>query len=515
MSSTTLRRGYSLDTPAVSGDAVHSAANFREVAPELLSPLSFTLVAGGMEIAFREIAKLTRETVTGPTPEYVSYIAYRPFHVMSSIDRFLARLPIVERADVWELLLGGPPPLAGESRERTAKPIEAFYGLRALLHARRNGRAAGEAAELVAVAEDRLLRARHDRSAIQAALGLDVAFRAAHAAWALHTRTTTVAAAAAAGLRRLFEQDYDDDTATDLLRHAARRGSEAAVASASAGRVTVELDRLSSYEVADGSDRFGRFRSATATARPLGAHGMLVAGGGGGGGNGSSPAASALPAVPAGESVVLPRTTLAGRVAHRWLDALDSILAERERSKELGLRALHCVRLLLEAGGAELPPDDAALLGQGEIGRVSAAERDRFVASRGAELEEAATLDVAFDLEERGEALHPLRRPAERFTGSTVGTPLAPGWAEGPATAEGTGGPGEIICGERVDGNYVLAVQPAGVVSAFGSLLSHVAIVCRELGIPLVSGIAVDPDDAHGDVLVDGWTGTVARTTAP
>jgi rifampicin phosphotransferase len=508
-----LRRRFSLETPPVSGDAVHSAANFREVAPELLSPLSFTLVAGGMEIAFREIAKLTGETVTGPTPEYVSYIAYRPFHVMSSIDRFLARLPVVERADVWELLLGGPPPLAGESRERTAKPLEAWYGLRAMLHARRNGRAAGEASALVAQAEDRLLRARRDGSAIQAALGLDVAFRAAHAAWALHTRTTTVAAAAAAGLRRLFEQDYDDDTATDLLRHAARRGSEAAVASASAGRVTVELDRLSSYEVADGSDRFGRFRSATATAQPLGAHGMLTSTPGSNG-NGAGNGHGRAPSVPAGEAVVLPRTTLAGRVAHRWLDGLDSILAERERSKELGLRALHCVRLLLEAGGAELPPEDAAMLGQGEIGRVPRAERDRLVAARSAELEEATKLDVAFDLEERGEELHPLRRPAERFTGSTVGTPLAPGWAEGPAMSEGTGGPGEIICGERVDGNYVLAVQPAGVVSAFGSLLSHVAIVCRELGIPLVSGINVDPDDAHGEILVDGWTGTVARVNA-
>lgn len=502
-------RQFSLDSPPVSGDAVHSAANFREVAPELLSPLSFTLVAGGMEIAFREIGRLTGERFDGPTPEYVSYVAYRPFHVMSSIDRFLARLPIVERRDVWELLLGGAPPLAGEPKERTAKPMQGFYGLRALLHGRRNGAAAGEAAHLVALAEDRLLRARRDQSPVQAALGLDVAFRAAHAAWALHTRTTTVAAAAAAGLRRLFEEDYDDATAVDLLRHAARRGTESAVASASAGRVTTDLDRLSNYEVADGSERFGRFRSATAGARPLGAHGMLVSGLGGAGGNG---AGSTTPvAAETNEVVVLPRTTWAGRVAHRWLDALDSVLAERERSKELGLRSLHCVRLLLEAGAAEAAPEDAALLGQAEISRLTRAERDRVIAERAEELEQAATLDVAFDLEERGHELHPLRRPAERFSGSAVGTPLAPGWAEGAAVSEATGNRDEIVCGTRVDGNYVLAVQPAGVVCAFGSLLSHVAIVCRELGIPLVSGIQVDPNDAHGELLVDGWTGTVAR----
>ena len=499
-------RRYSLDSPPVTGDGVHSAANFREVAPELLSPLSFSLVAGGMEEAFREIAKLTGETVDGPTPEYVSYIAYRPYHVMSAIDRFLARLPFLERRDVWELLLGGPPPLAGECRIRTAKPIQAFYALRALLHGRRNGAAAGEAAELVAQAEDRLLQARRDKAPLQAALALDVAFRSARASWALHTRTTTVAAAAAAGLRRLFEEDYDDDTATDLLRHAARRGTEAAVASASAGRVTAELDRLSSYEVADGSDLFRRFRSATATARPLGADGMLSSGLGGG--TATSDGLAAESAAP-----TLPRSTLAGRASHRWLDMLDSCLAERERSKELGLRSLHCVRLLLEEGAGDLEPGEAALLGARELPRVSRRERGRLVDQRREELDAAAKDSLAVDLQERGDELHALRRPAERFTGSTTGVPLAPGWAEGPAVSEGTGGAGEIVCGERVDGNYVLAVRPAGVVSAFGSLLSHVAIVCRELGIPLVSGVLVDPDDAHGQVVVDGWTGTVERVT--
>jgi pyruvate,water dikinase len=496
-------RRFSVDTPPITGEAVLSAANFREVAPELLSPLSFTLVGGGMEIAFREIGELTGERTTGPTPEYLSYVAYRPFHVMSAIDRFLARLPIVERRDVWELLLGGPPPAAGEPHERTARPLEALYGLRALLHGRRNGDVAGTAASQVALTEGRTLRARRDNSPIQAALALDGAFKAARASWALHTRTTTVAASAAAGLRRLLEEDYDDDTATDLLRHAARRDSEAAVASASAGRLTDDLDRLSSYEVADGSDRFARFRSVTATARPPGPNGMLVSGGDG---NGSAASAS--------ETLSLPRVTVAGRLTRRALDVLDSCLAERERSKELGLRSLHCVRLLLEAGAADADPGDAALLGASEIGRTSRAERDRLVAQRSEELEEAAGMLVAFDLQERGEELHPLRRPAKQFTGSTVGVPLAPGWAEGPAVSEGTGSFGEIICGTRVDGNYVLAVQPAGVVSAFGSLLSHVAIVCRELGIPLVSGIQVDPEDAHGEILVDGWTGTVSRVGA-
>ena len=491
----TLTRAFSLDTPPVSGAGVLSAANFREVAPEIVSPLSFSLIGAGMEEGFREVGHTVGLRIDGPTPEFLAYVAYRPFHVMSSIDGMIARLPIMHRSDVWELLLGGPPPLSGEPRRRTARPLKAFNSLRMLGFIRRNGVLAGEAAGLVAAAEERALGALHDDSPLQAAMGLDLAFRAARASWALHTRTTTVATGVAAGLRRLFEQDHDDHTATDLLRHAARRASEAGVASASAGRLTTDLDRLSSYEVADGSERFRRFASATATARPL-EKGMAL--------NGDQPGGSV-------GSVPVPRATLAGRASHRMLDVLDTTLAERERSKELGLRSLHCVRLLLSAGAAGLEPGDAALLGASELPRLSRDERDRLVARRAEELDEAAGLDVPVDLQERGDELHPLRRPALRFSGSMTGTPLAPGWAEGPPVNLGSGDRAEIVCGERVDGNYVLAVRPAGVVTGFGSLLSHVAIVCRELGIPLVSGIHVDEDEAHGAIQVDGWTGLVAR----
>lgn len=485
---------FTVDTPPVTGEAVLSAANFREVAPEILSPLSFSLIGAGMEVAFRQIAEGAGIRITGPNPEYLAFRAFRPYHVMSEIDKFVARMPVMERRDVWELLLGGPPPLAGEPKEETAEPRKAWHAVRmALLLGRGNGHYSGRAAAEVARAEDAVRGVIADGSPIKVGAAFELSFRAARTSWELHTRTTTLAAAAASAMRHLFLEDYDEATATELLRVAARRAGEAAYASATAGRLPMAADRLSNYEVADRSDRFARFSLAAEAAQPLGGSAMT-----GGGGHG-------------GDAIALPNATLAGRVANKLVDVLDSLLAERERSKELGLRALHCVRVLLDSGHTGIEPGDAALLGATELTRLDRRKQERLIAQRSEELEEAARLPLGPDVQEKGEDLVTIPRNALTFVDTAVGTPLAPGWAEGPLMVESDGSGKDVICGERVDGNYVLAVQPAGVITAFGSILSHVAIVCRELGIPLVAGISIPEEQATGQVVVDGWSGRVFR----
>jgi pyruvate,water dikinase len=79
-----------------------------------------------------------------------------------------------------------------------------------------------------------------------------------------------------------------------------------------------------------------------------------------------------------------------------------------------------------------------------------------------------------------------------------------------PARAEPE--PGRIIVARSTDPGWVpILVGAAGLAVEQGGLLSHSAIVARELGIPTVVGVAGLVDRVHaGDVLeLDGWTGVV------
>ena len=77
--------------------------------------------------------------------------------------------------------------------------------------------------------------------------------------------------------------------------------------------------------------------------------------------------------------------------------------------------------------------------------------------------------------------------------------------------------PGEILVAERTDPGWILAFASASaLVVERGSLLSHVAIVSRELGIPAVTGIpgAVTWLEDGDEVEIDGNAGTVVRLSA-
>jgi pyruvate,water dikinase len=74
--------------------------------------------------------------------------------------------------------------------------------------------------------------------------------------------------------------------------------------------------------------------------------------------------------------------------------------------------------------------------------------------------------------------------------------------------------PGEILVAERTDPGWVMLFPAAsGLLVERGSLLSHSAIVARELGIPAVVSIAgLTRWLATGDMVeMDGRAGTVRR----
>lgn len=74
--------------------------------------------------------------------------------------------------------------------------------------------------------------------------------------------------------------------------------------------------------------------------------------------------------------------------------------------------------------------------------------------------------------------------------------------------------PGEILVAERTDPGWVMLFAAAsGVIVERGSLLSHAAIVCREMGLPAVVGVTgACRWLADGDLVeLDGTAGTVRR----
>ncbi len=97
------------------------------------------------------------------------------------------------------------------------------------------------------------------------------------------------------------------------------------------------------------------------------------------------------------------------------------------------------------------------------------------------------------------------------------GIPSAPGRAEGQAALvldpRGTGvPPGRILVAKSTDPGWIfLMATAAGLVTERGSLLSHTAIIGRELGIPTVVGVegATTQIEDGAVIAMDGSTGEV------
>ena len=144
-----------------------------------------------------------------------------------------------------------------------------------------------------------------------------------------------------------------------------------------------------------------------------------------------------------------------------------------------------------------------------ELRDLSPKQQQRLIEQRADEYARALELEVPVDVRQTPDGYEKVIRPRPRGRVGQ-GDGLAPGWAEGkPLVQVDPDGEVDILCGHRVDGNDVLALRPLGVVTEVGSILSHVAIVCRELGIPLVAGVDIADFDGSSSVVVDGWTGTV------
>lgn len=480
--------GFSLDTPPVDRGVVVSGHNFREVAPELLSPLTWSVVGAGMEQGMRALAQGLGVRVPHARPHYVAYLAFRPFHVASTMEDLIGRVPWADGVDLWDLVFGGAPPAPAPSRRFRLRDSVALA--RELRYFVRTTGDHERAAEQVARAEALVLEALRSGSPWAVGAAADASVSAGRTAWHVHMRTTSQAIVVAGMVRADLEQSFDPASVRELLDALAQRAADGHLSSARAGRLTASADRMVSYEVADRSDRFRPWSQAhigAATRVPR-----------------SGTTSPVVELVAGGELARIRRRGLA-----RWLDVA---LGEREASKQLGLRALHCLRLLLDAGLlGDSDPGDLALLGAHELRLLPVERRQGLIDERTDELAVAATLDVATDLRRDAAGMRPLpqRRPR---AAAGAGAALAPGRCEGVLTDDPSV-PDGILWRSRVEAHDVLQGAAVGVVAEYGSVLSHAAIVCRELGIPFVAGLAVDRAALGRRATLDGWTGrlTVGR----
>ena len=362
--------------------------------------------------------------ITGTSPQCVAYRAFRPYHVITTVERIIARLPGIHANDVWEMLLGGPRPsmLAPVDRARfdAKQSLRALYELRVPLA---NGPRFRTVCVSVAEAEAATLGALREGGSWTTGRALDHAVSAARGAWCLHMRTTCVAVAAAALLRRLLERFYDPATVAELLASTLRRGTDGAAPSARAGRLTREAHRITNYEVADETELFARWSQSVAT-RGLG------------------------PEVPLerDSNVAIPVGTAAGRLCGRAQSIVEIALAERERSKELGLRGLHAVRLLIESLPFPNGAEDAALLGFDELLRGELRYQSSVVRTRREELLSASAHVLPIDCRLRGGTVQELPRDPTVSDVHMVGRPLASGWGEGELYDAERRAPGRRSC---------------------------------------------------------------------
>jgi rifampicin phosphotransferase len=226
------------------------------------------------------------------------------------------------------------------------------------------------------------------------------------------------------------------------------------------------------------------------------------------------------------------------RLAFGWVLRLArDRVRDRENLRFERTRVFGRARLLLSeigrryaAVGCLAAPEDVFYLELDEVlgfpeGRVTAADLEALVASRKAEYQRYRELPPPADrfetvgLVHRGNDFQPAVAPGAPAGIRLTGLGCCPGIVRGPVRVvrdprTATLHRGEILVAQRTDPGWVMIFPAAaGLLVEHGSLLSHSAIVARELGLPAIVSLAgLTGWLADGDwVEMDGSIGTVVK----
>ncbi|MEU5988925.1 PEP-utilizing enzyme [Spirillospora sp. NPDC047418] len=488
-----------IDTDPHPAFPVYSAGNFGEVAPDRISPVSWSLVGTPMERATRRLAARCfgeRPWVQGSHYVFLGYFACKPYHNLSAYTRLAGRLPLVAPEDVTAAYFEGTrPPRPGRAREGALRQAAALPRL--IRELTRLGPALRRLEEEIADLE---LLARTAVSLGGEAALVEVLTRAAPVlddAWDAHIVATTGLVPLGVVQRRVNGLVVPHaEAVTPWLNRPAELVWERLHAF-SGDLAPGGFLGTSFYEVAEDRAPWSRF-SARRRAEPAPAGpdaGPLV-----------DPAEAALGMLGPG------RRRLAAALAR----VMAETMASREHSKSLVMRVLHVHRRVLPELVRHWPLGDAdwPYLTIEELRRLHRAPGlAGRAADRAAACAEAVDEPMPGRLDFSGGSGGGARRG--RAAAPAAGSGVSPGRVTGvvvrPPADDIPGDRTAILVCESADADVApLLGLVGGVVTGRGSAMSHIAILAREHRVPAVVGhpgaAALRPGDM---ITIDGTTGEV------
>lgn len=502
-------RRYSFDSDPHPLFSTYSAGNFAEVAPERLSIMSWSLIGDPVERGCRAlVVRLWPRATwqTGSHYTFVGYFACRPYHNLSAFCHFGRDVPGVRAGDVTasyfeDSAVPELPARLARGQLGRAGAVPRMIRLVADLRPR-IVRLAARTAETEGMAR----RALRGGGALSLGAVAESARMLLDAVWELHYTATFAVVPLRSIHRSLGERvvDYWDDIEPWLARPRELVWSELHDFQQLAMPLGPgDFLRHAFYEIADDREPWSRWSGtvgesgiASAPRRPD-----------------PDVAEVAWDVMPWAKLAMLPQLTR----------LLGDAMAAREATKSLAMRVLHVFRMVVPAvaEAVGLRSEDWPYLTIGELlGDERPALLERVAASRRAECAEAVEQALA-------DTFVPGRDDPSLAGADDPGSPAPGGRAHpargiSPGVARGTvvtsaapdglpqGMPKVLVC-ERIDADVApLLTEIGGVVTARGSLLSHVAILMREHGIPAVVGHELVRDLRAGQQIeINGNTGEV------
>ncbi|MGV9674973.1 PEP-utilizing enzyme [Nocardia sp. NPDC003482] len=480
-----------VDTAAHPVLRVYSAGNFGEIAPERLSPMSWSLVGRPMELGTRTfVSDILRDPVwaTGSHYVFTGYFNCRPYHNLSAYCHIAEHVDLLTPEDVTAAYFEGiepPRTVLGRGPGRVSRNRATYRMMRELITLRPR---VIELEQRVFDFENLVDDVVRGESTWRLGELAEVGNTLLERAWHLHIIGTSGSIAADVLQRTTVHRlAAHGNSLLNWLREPAELpwGPLADLAPIAGG--PADFVRHPFYEVADTQAPWCDY-----TLPPMG---EVTRGG--------------------GDAVeVSPREALVG-MQGRWrglgIDAtvlfLGDVMALREHSKSLAMRLLHAHRRfvprLAELRG--LRADQWPYLSMAELRARTLPGPDELEARRLA-CEDALAIDMPDYLDRTPGApqhFRPVRRP--RGVSAGVYDGIAIGLDELPQA------PGAVLVCESADAN-IMPLLPfvSAVVTARGSQYSHIAIICREVGIPAVVSHPLAAEIKSGQrVHVDGDKGEV------